>query len=113
MQIFWSMRFCSDQPNNRPASLSALRAVLACAVLLMLLGSFGYAAEAPLPPRPASHAGWEAAAEAAGIDHSLVLLVFSAEWCGPCKLLKKETLDSKEFLEGGGALHLADVDIDA
>jgi thioredoxin 1 len=87
--------------------------MLPCAFLLFLVSGLAFAAEAPLPARPASHAGWEAAAEAAGIDHSLVLLVFSAEWCGPCKLLKKETLDSKEFLEGGGALHLADVDIDA
>lgn len=62
--------------------------------------------------RPTFHASLKAATESAATDQSLVLLIFGAEWCGPCKLLKKNTLDAKEFLESAGALRIAEVDID-
>ncbi len=61
---------------------------------------------------PVFHPSLKAASEAAAADQSLVLLVFSAEWCGPCKLLKAKTLSSKEFAEGAGALHVAEIDVD-
>jgi len=57
--------------------------------------------------------GLDAAYEAAQADHSLVLLVFGAEWCGPCKMLQKDTLDASAFLDHAGALELTHVDIDA
>ena len=63
--------------------------------------------------RPSFHPSLSAASEAAAADQSLVLLIFGAEWCGPCKELKKQTISSPEFLEQGGGLHIAEVDIDA
>jgi len=63
--------------------------------------------------RPVFHSSLKAASEAAAADQSLVLVVFGADWCGPCKALKAKTLDSPEFKEQAGALHLAEVDVDA
>jgi HEAT repeat protein/thioredoxin-related protein len=63
--------------------------------------------------RPTIHAGLKAATEAALVDQSLVLLIFGAEWCLPCQALKKNTLASPDFLQGGGALRVTEVDIDA
>ena len=63
--------------------------------------------------QPTFHASLKAATEVAATDQSLVLLIFGAEWCGPCKQLEKNTLASAEFREGGGALRVAHVDIDA
>jgi HEAT repeat protein/thiol-disulfide isomerase/thioredoxin len=62
---------------------------------------------------PIFHSSFKSASDAAAADQSLVLLVFSAEWCGPCKLLKSQTLDAPEFLALDAPLHVADVDIDA
>ena len=62
---------------------------------------------------PVFHGSVKAASEAAAADQSLVLVVFGADWCGPCKQLKAKTLDSREFNEQAGALHLAEVDVDA
>ena len=70
------------------------------------------AAEPPVLP-PQFHSSFQAASDAAAADQSLVLLVFSAEWCGPCKLLKSQTLSAPEFLHQQSPLHIADVDIDA
>jgi len=83
-------------------------------VLVALLAGVTPAFDAEAPAaRPTFHSSLKVASEAAAADQSLVLLVFSAEWCGPCKALKKNTLDSAEFRETGGALRVADVDIDA
>jgi HEAT repeat protein/thiol-disulfide isomerase/thioredoxin len=65
------------------------------------------------PAAPVTHPTLKSASEAAAADQSLVLLVFSASWCGPCKMLKSQTLDSTDFLERAGGLHIADVDVDA
>src|SRR5258708_3681923 len=63
--------------------------------------------------RPNVRLGLDAAYEAARVDSSLVLLVFGAEWCGPCKMLQKDTLDAPAFLDHAGTLELTHVDIDA
>jgi HEAT repeat protein/thiol-disulfide isomerase/thioredoxin len=59
------------------------------------------------------HASISAATEAASVDQSLVLVLFGAEWCGPCKLLKQDTLSTEKFLKGAGALRMVEIDIDA
>lgn len=61
---------------------------------------------------PVFHSSVKAASEAAAADQSLVLVVFGADWCAPCKQLKAKTLDSREFKEQAGALHIAEVDVD-
>ena len=63
--------------------------------------------------QPTFHSSFEAASSAATADQSLVLLIFGAEWCGPCKLLKSQTLSSPVFLRQDSPLHVAEVDIDA
>jgi HEAT repeat protein/thiol-disulfide isomerase/thioredoxin len=60
----------------------------------------------------AEHPSLKAASDAAVVDQSLVLLIFGAEWCGPCKLLKKE-MQSDLFQQGVGALQVVHIDIDA
>lgn len=62
---------------------------------------------------PQYYSSITAACEAASADHSLVLLIFSAEWCGPCKQLKANTLSTQAFAEKAGALKIVDVDVDA
>lgn len=64
------------------------------------------------PAPPSFHAGLSAAYEAGAKDGALILLVFGSERCGPCQMLKKETLDAPEFLEHGGPLHVVKVDVD-
>ena len=73
-------------------------------------------AREPVPAtsgKPVSYTSLEAACEASIQDQSPVLLVFSATWCQPCQLLKKNTLDAPAFLEHVGALHIVDIDVDA
>lgn len=65
------------------------------------------------PAKPTHHASIAAATETAATDQSLVLVIFGAEWCGPCKLLKKNTLPAEEFLTKAGALRMVEIDIDA
>src|SRR5438876_1326041 len=83
--------------------------------LLVILPPFASPVRAADPPaaKPTFHSSLKVASEAAAADQSLVLLVFSAEWCVPCKAMKKNTFAAKEFLDGGGALRVTDVDIDA
>jgi HEAT repeat protein len=100
------MKTGKAKSQGRNACCSGLRFLLVAVALAV------NAAE-PLSLKPVSHATLQAASEAAAADQSMVLVIFSAQWCGPCKLLRKNTLDSPEFLDQGGALHLTDVDIDA
>ncbi len=62
---------------------------------------------------PTFHPSLKAASESAATDGSPVLLIFGASWCPPCQALKKTTLPAKEFVEGAGALRIAEIDIDA
>jgi len=79
---------------------------------VMLLAAFALAGAEPAS-QPVTHSTLRAASEAAAADQTLVLLIFSAEWCGPCKKLKANTLSAPEFLQQAGLLHLVDVDVDS
>jgi HEAT repeat protein/thioredoxin-like negative regulator of GroEL len=61
---------------------------------------------------PVIHSSLKAASDAAAADQSLVLIIFGADWAEPCKELKSKTLNSREFKEQAGALHIAEVDVD-
>ncbi len=80
--------------------------------LFLTLALTALAAEPP-EAKPTFHASLRAASDAATADQSLVLLIFGADWCAPCKQLKSQTLDSPEFREQGGVVHIAEVDVDA
>src|SRR5208283_5945158 len=92
---------------------NAPRAARFAALSAILLWSPAVQAAGPPASNPIFHPSLKAASEAAAADQNLVLLIFSAEWCAPCKQLKKDTLDSPEFLQQGGGLHVADVDVDS
>ena len=95
------MRFCNS--DDMRAKLHAL--------IWMLLTAAWLSARAE-PPVTAC-ASLDAACQAAAADQSLVLLVFEARWCGPCQILKKNTLDSPDFLDNAGVLKMVTVDTDA
>lgn len=86
-------------------------------LLLAAWGGHGIGAPAkegePEPKAPAFHAGLASACEAAAADGALVLAVFTTETCGACRKLKRETLQSQEFLKPREPLHVAVIDADA
>jgi HEAT repeat protein/thiol-disulfide isomerase/thioredoxin len=97
--------------NALPAILArATTRLLAAAALLLTAWTAGGAETNNLP---VFHASFRAASDAAAADQSLVLLIFGADWCGPCRQLQQETLAAPEFLRQGGPLHIAEVDVDA
>jgi thioredoxin-like negative regulator of GroEL len=98
------MRFCNE---------TVMRALYASLTLVSLFALVAPSAAAEdTKPALTLHATLRAATEAAATDQSLVLLIFGAEWCGPCKKLKSETLASPEFLTNSSTLHLTEADID-
>src|ERR1035441_1568990 len=94
MRTFWSMRYCSKF------------------LLLLLFAQAAIGADTNTAS-PVFHSSVKAASDAAAADQSLVLVVFRADSNEPSKELKSRTLDSREFNEQAGALHIAEVDVDA
>ena len=74
------------------------RALLCALGLAVLAAGMLPAADAPQPAVPVVHASLDAAYEAAASDHSLVLIVFGADWCLPCQLLESNTLSAPGLL---------------
>jgi HEAT repeat protein len=105
MPTFWYMHFCS-----RPRVKTILKALEALLVALLIRQGVCAAIAASVP---VFHTSLRAAREAAAADQGLVMIVFSADWCAPCKLLKSRTLSSREFMEQAGALHVAEIDVEA
>lgn len=109
------------RPSIRARVADGFRDPLRRSVLPLLMAFLGLsgiaraATDAGVSPesRPVFHVSLNTATEAATADQSLILLVFSASWCAPCRQLHETTLQSPEFLEQGGAVHVVEVDVDA
>src|SRR5689334_2195086 len=99
------MRCCS---KSRLGAIFPAQAALLFLLLLMQPVSAVITVSSPI-----FHSSLKAANEAAASDQSLVMIVFGADWCAPCKQLKAKTLASREFMEQGGAVHIAEVDVDS
>ena len=61
---------------------------------------------------PGFHSSLDSAMEAARQDGRPVLVVFGAEWCGACKMLRERALGTSGFREKAGPLHVVEVDVD-
>lgn len=117
MPTFWCMPCSNDmigrertqrtqrESEKNPLSLRSLRSFAAILFVFFALQTTAAA--------PVFHTSLKAASEAAAADQSLVLLIFGADWCAPCRQLRSKTLASREFMEQGGALHVAEIDVDS
>src|SRR5438067_8082690 len=102
MPTFWSMRCCNRtglraRTSAREDSRDQDRSSRALLPLSLALCAFCFclplrALAATNLPTPVFHGSLKAATEAAASDQSLVLLIFGADWCAPCKMLKAKTL---------------------
>lgn len=134
--MFWFMRSCNRLNPGSQSLLSSssgteesrrrTRTILvfvALALLLRVVLSPVCAAQLPrlntpavstnTPAVPVVHPSLASASAAAAQDQSLVILIFRANWSGPCKDFQSQTLDSPEFHAQGGLLHLANLDVEA
>jgi HEAT repeat protein/thiol-disulfide isomerase/thioredoxin len=92
--------------------MNLLPAILKRGAAAALVAAAWTAGAADATNQPVFHASWRAASAAAAADQSLVLLIFGAEWCDPCRQLKNETLAASEFRLQAEPLHVVEVDVD-
>jgi HEAT repeat protein len=109
---------CHQRPDRKRGgaahSKGSAKFIRPAVIVLLLLLLLAQTARSAGPGAvPVFHSSLRAASEAAASDQSLVLLIFGADWCVPCRQLKAQTLASKEFMEQAGALHIVEVDVDA
>jgi thioredoxin 1 len=103
-----------ETPRHIPRFAAGILRRAAASLGLAALLASGMSASATIVVGGLQHyATITTACEAASADHSLVLLIFSAEWCGPCQALKAGALDSADFIQKAGNLKIVDVDVDA
>src|SRR5436190_4482665 len=114
MQTFWFMRCFSNKAFSFFRYANRTLPMWHRVWWAICVSTFAFTTHAAVPDvKPTHHASINAAVEAATADHSLVLVIFGADWCAPCKLLKKETLPAEEFLSKAGALRIVELDIDS